>query len=265
MCLASHHSGMNEYDAIARFYDADHSGFADDLPFYRELARRTGGRVLDVMCGSGRLLVPLAQAGIRVTGIDSSAAMIEQARQRVAAAGVAARVSLHQHDVRLALPPDPYNLAIVALNSFMHLTTIEEQLTALAHIHQALNADGLLAIDVFNPHARNLADCDGELTLDRTFRLDDGALVCKFVAQRADMARQINHVTFVYDELDGNGGVRRTVHSMTLRWFYRYELEHLLERAGFIVEAIYGSYDLDPFETSSDIMLTVARRRERNP
>lgn len=256
---------MSEYDAIARFYDADHGGFADDLPFYRELARRAGGRVLDVMCGSGRLLVPLAQAGIRVTGVDSSAAMIERARQRVAAAGIAARVTLHHHDVRFALPPGPYNLAIVALNSFMHLITIKDQLTALAHIHHALNADGLLAIDVFNPHARNLAGCDGELALDRTFRLDDGVLVCKFVAQRADMAQQINHVTFVYDEIDGNGGVRRTVHPMTLRWFYRYELEHLLERAGFVVEAVYGSYDLDPFVTGSDIMLTVARRQRHNP
>ncbi len=252
---------MSEYDAIARFYDADHSGFVDDLPFYRELARRAGGRVLDVMCGSGRLVVPLAQAGFRVAGIDSSAAMIERARMRVAAAGVAPRVTLHHQDVRSALPPGPYHLAIVALNSFMHLTTTKDQLTALDHIRSALDPDGLLAIDVFNPHARNLADCGGELALDRTFRLDDGVLVCKFVAQRADMAQQINDVTFVYDELDENGGVRRTVHPMTLRWFYRYELEHLLERAGFVVEAVYGSYDLDPFVASSDIMLTVARRR----
>ncbi len=262
MCSASYRSDMNEYDAIARFYDADHSGFADDLPFYRELARRTGGRVLDVMCGSGRLTVPLAQAGLRVTGIDSSAAMIERARMRIAAAGVAARATLYHQDVRSAAPPGPYNLAIVALNSFMHLTTVEDQLAALAHISHALNPDGLLAIDVFNPHARNLADCDGELALDRTFRLDDDLLVCKFVAQRADLAQQINHVTFVYDELDGKGGVRRTVHTMALRWFYRYELEHLLERAGFAVEAVYGSYDLDPFLAGSDIMLAVARRRE---
>jgi SAM-dependent methyltransferase len=252
---------MSDYDAIARFYDADHSSFADDLPFYRELARRTGGRVLDVMCGSGRLLIPLAQAGIRITGIDSSAAMIERAQMRVAAAGVTARVTLHHCDVRSALPPGPYNLAIVALNSFMHLTTIDDQLTALAHIHHALNPDGLLAIDVFNPHTRNLADCDGELVLERTFRLDDGVLVCKCVAQRADMAQQINHVTFVYDELDGNGGMRRTMHTMALRWLYRYELEHLLERAGFVAEVVYGSYDLDPFGAGSDIILTVARRR----
>ncbi|MFQ3631684.1 class I SAM-dependent methyltransferase [Roseiflexus sp.] len=252
---------MSEYDAIARFYDADHSGFADDLPFYRELARRTGGRVLDVMCGSGRVLVPLAQAGIRVTGIDSSAAMIERAHISAATAGISARVDLHHSDARNPLPPGPYNLAIVALNSFMHLTTIDDQLAALTHIHRVLTPSGLLAIDVFNPHARNLSACDGELVLDRTFHLEDGVLVCKFVAQRADMAQQMNTVTFVYDELDGNGRVHRTVHTMMLRWFYRYELEHLLERAGFAVEAVYGSYDLDPFESDSAIMLAVARRK----
>lgn len=251
---------MSEYEAVARFYDADHSGFADDLPFYRELARRTGGRVLEVMCGSGRLLAPLAQAGLRLTGTDSSPAMLNLARARVATAGVAARVTLEAGDIRSDTPSGSYNLAFVALNGFMHLVTVDEQLAALQRMRDALAPGGLLALDVFNPHARALADCNGELTLDRVFRLENGNRVHKFVAQRADLAEQLNYVTFFYDECDESGMVRRTSQHMTLRWHYRYELEHLLERAGFRVEAVYGSYDLDPLRADSDTMLVVAHR-----
>lgn len=254
---------MSDYDAIARYYDADHSDFADDLPFYRELARRTGGRVLEAMCGSGRLLLPLAQAGLRLTGIDSSLMMLDRARSRIAAAGLGAQIVLHHGDIRHEIPPGRYRLAIVALNSFMHLTSVADQLAALDSIHRALEPGGLLAIDVFNPHARALADYQGELALDRTFRLEDGARVQKFVAQRANLAEQLNYVTFIYDEMDDAGQVRRTMQYMTLRWFYRYEIEHLLERSGFVVEAIYGSYELDPFRSDSDIMLAVAQRRSR--
>jgi len=251
---------VSVYDALARYYDADHAAFDDDVPFYRELARRAGDRVLEAMCGSGRLLVPLARAGLQLDGIDSSPAMVALARERLAEAGLLERVRLHLGDVRQTLPPGPFDLAIVALNSFMHLVSTADQLAALRNLHAALAPGGLLALDLFNPTSRALADLDGELVLDRTFTLPDGAQVQKFVAQRADMARQLNHVTFIYDELGADGQVRRATHSFTLRWLYRYELEHLLARAGFTIEAIFGSYDLDELHGGSELMLTIARR-----
>ena len=251
---------MTGYDAVARYYDADHAAFDDDVPFYRELARRAGGRVLEAMCGSGRLLLPLARDGARVVGVDSSAAMLALARERIAAAKLAGRVTLHESDVRLGLPAGRFGLAIVALNSFMHLTSAADQLAALGHLHAALAPGGLLALDVFNPHARSLADLDGAVVLDRTFTLPDGARVQKFVVQQADLARQINHVTFLYDELDAAGNVRRTSYAFEMRWLYRYELEHLLARSGFELEALYGSYDLDELGAGSEQMLAVARK-----
>jgi SAM-dependent methyltransferase len=251
---------VSVYDDLARYYDADHATFDDDVPFYRELARRAGGRVLEAMCGSGRLLVPLARAGLRVSGVDSSAAMVDLARERLGAAGLLSRAELLLGDVRETLPRGPFELAIVALNSFMHLVTKEDQLEALARLHGALEPGGLLALDLFNPVSRALTDLDGALVLDRSFAMPDGSQVQKFVVQRADMAVQMNHVTFIYDELCADGRVRRTTHSFAMRWLYRYELEHLLARAGFALESLYGSYDLDDFSASSEIMLAVARR-----
>jgi SAM-dependent methyltransferase len=250
---------VSSYDAILRYYDADHADFAEDLPFYRELARRTAGPVLEAMCGSGRLLVPLARDVRQLTGVDSSPGMLALAHERIAAAGLRSRVSLAEADIRRTALGGPFSLAFVALNSFMHLTAVVDQLDALARLKDALVPGGLLALDLFNPDARALSETDGALTLDRTFTLADGARVQKFVAQRVDMARQTSHVTFLYDELDERDLVRRTTHTFRMRWLYRYELEHLLARSGFAIEAVYGSYDLDPFG-SGDLMLTVARR-----
>jgi SAM-dependent methyltransferase len=251
---------MSQFDAFARYYEADYGAIADDVPFYRELARRSGGPVLEVMCGSGRLLAPLARAGLPITGVDISAAMLALARERLAADGLIDRVELIQADIREHVPLGPFGLAVIAINSFMHLANAAEQLAALARVHAALRAGGLLAIDLFNPDPRALAEQNGALVLDKTFVLADGTRVQKFVAQISDMATQTSQVTFIYDELDAEGQVRRAALPFGMRWVYRYELEHLLARAGFALEALYGSYDLDEYSGASELMLAVARK-----
>jgi SAM-dependent methyltransferase len=251
---------MIQFDAFARYYDADYGAFDEDLPFYRELARRSGGPVLEVMCGSGRLLLPLARAGLRLAGVDVSGAMIRLARERLAAAELSERVELLEADIRERAPRGPFGLAIVAINSFMHLAGAADQLDALRQIHAALRPGGLLAIDLFNPDPRALAEQHGALALDKIFTLADGTRVQKFVAQQVDMAAQISHVTFIYDELDAEGHVRRGTLPFSMRWLYRYELEHLLARAGFALEALYGSYELDDYSAEGELLLAVARK-----
>jgi SAM-dependent methyltransferase len=250
------------YESIARFYDADHAGFDADLAFYQELARRAGGPVLEAMCGSGRLLIPLARAGLRVNGLDDSPAMLARARQRLASERLDSRATLNQADIRHPIAGGPYALAIVALNSFMHLASTEDQMAALHSLREALRPGGLLALDLFNPNPRLLAEYDNELVFDKTFTLDDGTHVQKFVAQQIDAAAQLNHVTFIYDELGEDGLVRRHTTRLEMRWVYRYELEHLLARAGFVLEQLYGSYELDDYRSDSDVMLAVARRSD---
>ena len=251
---------MSQFDAFARYYDADYGMIDDDVPFYRELARRAGGPVLEVMCGSGRLLLPLARAGLRLAGLDVSGAMLKLARERLDAAGLSERVELLETDIRERAPRGPFGLAIVAINSFMHLASPADQLAALAQIHAALRPGALLAIDLFNPDPRTLAEQRGALMLDKSFRLADGTRVQKFVAQHADMAAQLSHVTFIYDEIDAEGRVCRGTLPFTMRWIYRYELEHLLARAGFALDAVYGSYDLDDYSAESELLLAVARK-----
>jgi SAM-dependent methyltransferase len=251
---------MSQFDAFARYYDADFGTIEDDIPFYRELARRCGGPILEPMCGSGRLLLPLARAGYRIAGVDISPALLALAHRRLADAGLLGQVALIEADIRQTAPAGPFGLAIVALNSFMHLSTAADQLAALGQLNAALRPDGLLALDLFNPDLRALAGYNGELVFDKALTLDDGTRAHKFVAQHADTASQTIYVQFIYDELDAEGRVRRGVLPFTMRWLYRYELEHLLSRAGFALEAVYGSYDLDDYGAGSDVMLAVARK-----
>jgi SAM-dependent methyltransferase len=251
---------MNEFDPFARYYDADYAEYNDDIAFYRELARRVDGPVLEVMCGSGRVLLPLARDGHRVAGLDVSPAMLALAAERLAAAGLSARATLIEADATNWQLDQSFDLAIVALNSFMHLPDAKAQLAALERIRAHLNPGGLLALDLFNPDPRMLIADEGALVFDKSFRLPDGQLVQKFVVQQRDWATQTQRVTFVYDRTDADGLVRRESLPFVMRWLYRYELEHLLARAGLRLDALYGSYELEPYASDSPQLLAVAVR-----
>lgn len=249
-----------DFDRFARYYDADMGGFADDLALYHELARRSDGPVLDAMCGTGRVVVSLAEAGFEAAGLDVSAAMLAVAENKREARGLGGRLRLHQGDVRAFALEDRFGLVLVPLNSFMHLETVADQLAALRSIHQHLHPDGLLALDLFNPDPRELAADQGALIYEHTFQMANGNAVQKYVLRRSDFARQRQQVEFIYDELDVEGRLTRHALPFVMRWLYRYEAEHLLDRAGFVLEQVYGDYDLEPYTSESPQLIMMARK-----
>ncbi len=255
---------MADFDRFARFYDLDYEPFQDDVALYLGFADRTGGPLLELGCGTGRLLLPLARAGFSVTGVDMSPRMLEVAQAKVDAAGMDDQITLVQADMREVELPQQYRLAFIAINSFMHLTTPEDQLAALRTWRTLLLPGGLLVIDVDNPDPRHLLEADGRLDLQgRWFDPDTGATVLKHMSRTLDAARQLQHVLFIYDEVFPDGQMRRTLAPFQARYLYRYEGELLLDKAGFTPEQVYGSYDLDPYGSDSDRMIFVARRAER--
>lgn len=252
---------MTPYDSFVRYYDADVRNYTEDLSLYHEMAQRTGGPLLELMCGTGRILLPLAEAGYQVTGVDISSAMLDVARRKAASKGLSKNVTLIEGDVRsVALPANHFALVFVAINSFMHLEEVDDQLSALATIRHTLDPDGILVLDIFNPNPSHLASEDNRLVLERSYTLE-GRQVYKFVASESDMADQISHMTWMYDELDEHGQVHRQVVRFHMRWLYRYELEHLLARAGFLVESVYGSHQLDTYTAESERLIVFASRR----
>lgn len=249
------------FSNYARFYDLDFGEMDSDLFLIQQLAARCGSPILELACGTGRVLLPLARQGYRVTGVDISPSMLQRAREKVTAAGLADRVTLVQQDMRRLAVSGGFALALVVFNSFMHLTSLEEQLACLEGIRRHLNPGGLLLLDLFNPDLSRLLDFCGQVRLEKVM-LDPetGQRVMKYSTERVDLAAQTIHATHIIDLVSGDGQIERILFPFDLRYVFRSELELLLLHAGFEIEAFYGSYDLDVFDSESEKLIAVARR-----
>lgn len=247
----------------AGFYDFDYAGVDDDLFMIRRFATRCGSPILEPACGTGRALLPLARDGHRLVGVDTSPAMLEVARGRLDQEGLGDQVNLLEQDMRALQLDRSFALAFVALNGFCHLLSIDDQMAALTGVYQHLEPGGLLLLDLLNPDLGQLLDSRDQLALDKIWtEPDTGHRVMKLRSQKVDLVAQIIHVTLLLDKMDGQGQVQRTVFPFAMRYLFRQELELLLRHAGFEVEAIYGSYDLDEFRPESERLIAVARRPE---
>jgi SAM-dependent methyltransferase len=251
---------MNEYDLFAHLYDLEHRDFVDDIELYRSLAQRCDGPVLELGCGSGRVCLALAEAGFEGTGIDISEEMLALARAHAADAGLADQVLLERADVRSLSFDSTYALALYPCNGFVHLLTAEDQLAALRSIHRALLDGGFLVIDLPNPHAVLDVAADGHLLLRKRFTSPEGHTVTSFTCSQTDLAGQRQDLLLVYDEEDDRGAVRRTTVELEIRFVYRREMALLLRQAGFAIDGVYGTYDLDPYEAESEQMIYLAHR-----
>ena len=253
---------MSDYDLFAQLYDLEHRDLDDDLELYRNFAARCDGPVLELGCGTGRVALALAQAGFDVVGVDTSRSMLELAQARVVKAGVGDRISLEHLDVREVAWSERFALAIWPLNGFLHLSERADQSLALRRVQRALLPGGFFVVDLPNPHVAFAPQSDDHLVVRRTFQTARGDLVTSLVSTRTDLARQMQRMTLLYDTVGCQDGiVRRTAAEMELRFVYRYEMVGLLKEAGLEVDAVHGSYDLDPYESDSPIMLFVAHTR----
>jgi SAM-dependent methyltransferase len=248
----------NPFDRFARLYDWEHDQYLLDVDVHVAFAARFGGPVLELACGSGRLLAPLAQAGFRATGVDSSAAMLERARQRLDALGVHAEL-VEQRMEALDLD-DRFRTIILGLDSFGLLVKRDDQLSALRAAKRHATHDARLILDVSNGNLRGASEPPEELLHDMTLPdPDTGRPITKFVLRRPKPAEQLDELMFFYDEQDQRGYLKRSMVELRLRWFTRFELELLLQTAGWQIEELYGGYDLAAYGPTSDRILLVAR------
>jgi SAM-dependent methyltransferase len=245
---------------LARLYDV--FPFTDDVPLYLDLARRQGRRVLEVACGSGRVLVPLARAGFDAVGIDASEHMLALARSKLDRENLHAELALL--DMRsLDLPCKDFDLAIVAVKSFAYLTEASEQLACLQAILGHLRPGGVLAMDLLHPALEWLSAPPGSMHDDLLQHVPERGITLSRVESvvSTDLARQVRVIRSIYETVDDRGRVvdKRFV-EWPYRWMHRFEAEHLLQRAGFEIEAVQGGYVGEPFTSDSPTMLFVARK-----
>jgi SAM-dependent methyltransferase len=241
-----------DYSAYADFYDERSAGVPGDVEFYRGLALEADGPVVELAVGTGRIAVPIVQAGVPVLGIDISAEMLHVAVAKARAAGAADRLRLVRGDMRAFALRRPAALVTIPYRSFLHNMTTADQLSTLAAVRAALRPGGRLAFNVFNPDVLMIAD---GIRRGGAVQPGAGPRGADQVLQY-EPTGQITRTTWTFRR---PGGARERF-SFALRYVYRYEMEHLLERAGFVVEALYGDHFRAPFEETSTEMVWIARR-----
>ncbi len=252
---------MNDYDLIAPFYDSEHAQFDEDLDLYRNFAELCSGSLLELACGSGRLLLPLAREGHTLTGVDTSERMLALAQARLQEEHLSSRVTLVQQDMCTLRLPQKYSLAFIALGSFAHLTTRKAQQQALAAVRAHLTKGGTFIVDISNTDARYMEQMSGQILLQGSWQRDDGSLLTHMVSPASSHTQHLLELTHFYDQHIQGGPINRTLVTTHLYLFERNEMELLLEQAGFVVKDVYGDYDLGPFTLESQRMIFIAEAR----
>lgn len=241
-------------------YDAISQGVPGDVEFFVRLAgeaKAAGLPALELACGTGRVTIPIAQGGAFVVGLDASPAMLGRAREK--GAGLA-NVRWVEGDMREFDLPERFGLICIPARSFQHLLTIEDQLACLVCIRRHLAPGGRLAMNIFNPDIVRIANWlttrKGTLQLSH----EGGGGWKRWETAEYATATQALDVTFLDEEIDEGGVVRSRVYrGLKLRYTFRYEAEHLLARAGFEVEALYGDFFGNEFTATSPEMVWLAR------
>jgi SAM-dependent methyltransferase len=262
-----HAGGYEDYAFIADLYDHV-VPYRDrpDVPFYVEAAQESGGPVLEIGCGTGRILIPTARAGIEIVGLDLSPHMLAVCRERLLKEpkDVQSRVQLVEADMRQFSLGQVFKLVTTPFRPFQHLTTVDDQMSCLQCIRRHLVKGGRLILDIFNPMLEALTrdDVGQEMGDEPEFTTPDGRRVVgrdKIVSR--DRFNQINYVELIYYVTHPDGREERLVHAFPMRYLFRFEAEHLLARCGFEVEQVYADYDKSPYgSTYPGELIFVARK-----
>lgn len=249
------------YTTVARFYDAETADRVDDLALYSRLAAEIGAPILDVGCGTGRVLLHLAQEGYAAHGVDNDAAMLVRLEAKLSALPhLREFVTYEQADILTYRANQRYPLVLLTYNALMHFHDQDVQIALLKRLRALIAEEGVLVIDLPNAGETFASQDSDAIVLDRTFvDPDTGHLVMLQSHSVLDRTTQLLHVKWIYDEINADGVVRRLIAPHVLRYFFYPEMALLLRLCGFRVGAVYGGCDEEPFEDGCERMVIYAR------
>ena len=245
--------GYDERDFVAEFYDhVVPYRERQDVAFYVEMARESGGPELEIGCGTGRILLPTARAGIDIVGLDGSERMLAICRKRLSRepSEVKSRVQLVRGDMRRFDLGRTFSLITTPFRPFQHLLTVEDQLSCLACVHRHLSEGGRFVLDLFNPDLQRLVDKKylDEQDVEEPFTMPDGRKVTRrHRTVSRDPLNQVSQNEIVYYVTHPDGREQRLVHAFPFRHLFQFEAEHLLTRSGFHIEDLYADFDKRPY------------------
>ena len=239
-------------------YDLLLGSFPVGLDFYVGLAKNARGSVLDLGCGTGRILLPCLQAGVDIEGLDLFPGMLKRLKEKAGALGL--NPILHEASMASFRLPRRYALIMIIFNAFLHNLTTDEQLACLHACRDHLEPGGLLVFDLSYPGQQWIGAPSGRRELECEIKHPDtGWPVRMWDTRTFDRVNQLQHSLNEIEILDSTGKVTATFPSRTtLRWTYKPELELLLRTAGFTRWQLLGDFDGRPLQNETDWMIVHA-------
>lgn len=235
-----------------------------DVAFYLDEARRASGPVLEIGCGTGRILLPIARDGIAITGLDGSRLMVERLRRRLMdeSAEVRSRVTVVEGDGRHFDIGGKFALITAPFRVFQHMVQHADQVGFLQSVARHLAPGGRFVFDVFNPRFDLLVKDRREITIDTPeLEMPDGRRLSR--GSRIMNVRwvdQVSEVELHWYLTNRDGGKQEFVQPFEMRWYTPSEIEHLAARCGFRVEAAYGTMERGPLVDGAPEQLWVLSR-----
>jgi SAM-dependent methyltransferase len=260
-------SALETYALSARYYDAAYAAIElVDASFYLALAQEIGGPVLEIGCGTGRVLLPIARAGVEIHGLDQSPAMLEVLNQKLEREPeeVRRRVTLHSGDMRTARLNRTFSLVIIPFRPLQHMHTIEDQIAALRTAAVHFNDEGRFVFDVFFPKFDPPRSAIGEERLEMEWPVDGrpGTIIRRFFRNESiDKVQQNFRGTFIYRTFEGDRLIREETAPLLMTWYTYPQLRALFLLAGLEVVEEYGSFAKAPLDNAATEMIFVLRRR----
>ena len=262
----SKYGGYEDHEFVADFYDAMYTNPARrDIDFFVDYARIAGGKTLELGCGTGRVLIPTALAGCEITGLDLSPYMLKKCREKInrLPREVRKNVLTIQGNMTNFSTGEQYDLVTIPFRPFQHLVAVEEQKACLNSISKHLSNKGKLVFDVYHPFLPRVPEPKFfmEMEVAPPMKLADGRIVKRTNRTAAfHRAEQYNDIEFIFYVKYPDGKEERLVQTFPMRYYYRYEIEHLLSLCGFKIVELFGNYDKSKFSDESPEMIFVAEK-----
>ena len=241
------------HNKFAFLYDYFQKGVKGDVDFYLDYFKNFKGKILEIGAGTGRITMPLLKNGLDITAIDIAPKMLELLKQKAKKEKI--KVKTICVDMRNFGLKDKFDAIIITFRTFQHLYKVVDQIKALDNVKKHLKTNGILIFDVYNPSLKFIErgdwqwkkDCDIQLSKEGKVRID--------FRNRYDMTEQMMYQQYRLTYPNG----KKEITPLRMRYFFRFEIEHLLKLAGFDVKNLYGNFYKTKFKNNSPEMVWVVK------
>ena len=258
----------DSYFVGARYYDGAYGAMdLADAHFYVDLARETGGPVLEIGCGTGRVLLPTARAGIEIHGLDNSRPMLDVLRENAAREGadVQNRITLHTGDMRDFSLGRNFSLVTIPFRPMQHMFNVADQVSALKSAAAHVAKGGILAFDVFYPKFERLPVRMGEEQLETEWSPASDTIIRRYYRKDAlDKINQSLSLTFIFRTYRDERLIREESEAIKMSYYTYPHLRALFLMADLEPVAEYGSFAKTPLDNTAEEMIFLLRPKRRS-